>query len=100
MTASRLWVKKSDGMWGTKSAPTSGFAFLLQSARVERKMSQTALAQAIFTNETHISRMEGGDRHPSIPKLIDIANVLFPDDENAKALFILRSTEAIARARQ
>ena len=48
----------------------------IRAVRLERKMTQEQLAEAVGVGTTHISHIETGNGIPSLQTLIDIINVL------------------------
>lgn len=57
------------------------FGQVLKKAREERGLSQEALAHAIKSHATHISRLENGQKQPTLTTLFKIAEKLELDPE-------------------
>ena len=54
----------------------------LKSIRLERSLSQDALADRIGVRQGTIQKIESGARLPSVPVLVDLADALQLDDED------------------
>ncbi|MEP1781639.1 helix-turn-helix transcriptional regulator [Reichenbachiella sp.] len=52
------------------------FGLILKSLREQRGLSQEALAHAINSHATHISRLENGHKQPTLTTIFKIASVL------------------------
>jgi len=65
--------------FGVKLAPHSQHRFIdarIRAVRLQRKLTQEQLAEAVGVGVTHISHIETGNSVPSLQVIVDIINVL------------------------